>query len=117
MAKFEILFNEPVVIEAENAGDAVVKFAEMIECQDLNRWFYGTTKTKVEREMEELAEFFKEEWGSWLQERYGISEEDFDEIAHGGVEYWYSGNVDGTQYDCLMLSLEDWERNNRKEKN
>ena len=111
---FEILFKEPIKIVAETPGEAVLKFAEMIDKEmDLNAFFYATEKTEVERNQEELAEFFME---NYLEEIIGDSEDIFDEdvkdIAWRGVQYWYSGNVDGTQYDCLILGLEDWKREN-----
>ena len=37
-----------------------------------------------------------------------MSKKELWEVAMKGVEYWYSGKIDGTQWDCLMKGLEDW---------
>ena len=40
----EILFNEPVLIDAKDEADAIIKFADMIDIfQDVNIWFHVTT--------------------------------------------------------------------------
>ena len=112
---YEILFTKPIKIEAGTPAQAMTKFASMLrKCAGVDRLFYATTKTETERDMDNLAEFFVSNWGDELSDTWSeetgnvIPDDQLYEIAERGVDYWYSGNVDGTQYDCLMLGFQDW---------
>ena len=109
---FEILFKEPVKIEAETADEAMAKFAEMFErSMDMNDLFYADERDEIQRDKDELAEFFMDQfYDDIVDDDEDMTEDDIKNIAYRGVEYWYKGNVDGTQWDCLMLGRNDWRR-------
>ena len=119
MNTFYIIFKEPITIEAKTKEEAVIKFAEMIDkYQDLNMFFTATTETQTDREKAELAEFFIEEfYDDIVGDDYYMTQEDVAEVAWKGVERWYSGKDDGSQFDCLMRGLEDWRKEHRNGQN
>lgn len=67
---------------------------------------------REEKAREDLAQFFIDEWFDDITRYHAMTEDDIKAVAKRGVEYWYSGETDDEQWDCLMLAVRDWEREN-----
>ena len=108
MKNYYIYFKEPFCVKAKNEDEALERFSDAIY-RNIDRYFYTDTKSQTEKDEHNLANFFVSEWGDdILRDQKNMSKKELWEVAMKGVEYWYSGKIDGTQWDCLMKGLEDW---------
>ena len=110
---YEILFKEPVKLQANNKEEALQRFAFLLAKSYVSDWFIATDKKRSEREEEDLVAFYLTEWGEDLKiDNKNLSDAQIREIAEKGAAAWFSGKYEGSQYDCLMRGYSDWQNAN-----